>query len=104
MTSDFVKGEHGSIAAFLALLGTALFVLVGLVVDGGRVLAARRDAIDVAEQAARLGADQLSVDGLRSGRYELDPSAATSAVNGELRAYGLSGDVTISEDSVTVRV
>jgi Flp pilus assembly protein TadG len=97
-------GERGSVSAFLACLGVGLFVLVGLVVDGGRVLAARRAAIDVAEEAARTGADQLSVDELRQGAYVVDPARATSAVGDELRAAGMTGTASVSEDTVTVEI
>ncbi len=90
--------------AFLAFLGVALFVLVGLVVDGGRALAARRQAMDIAEQAARIGADQLSVDALRQGSFIIDPVAATNAVDADLLSSGVTGTVSVSGDSVTVAV
>lgn len=99
-----MTGERGSLSAFLALLSVGLFVLVGLVVDGGRALAARRHAVDVAEEAARLGADQLSVDALRNGSYVVDPTAAADAVEEELRTAGLTGTVSVSGDDVTVDV
>lgn len=97
-------GERGSVSAFLACLAVGLFVLVGLVVDGGRVLAARRAAIDVAEEAARTGADQLSVDALRQGVYVVDPASATRAVGAGLRAADMTGTASVSEDTVTVEV
>lgn len=90
--------------AFLALLSVALFVLVGLVVDGGRALVARRQAFDVAGQAARVGADQLSVDGLRTGTFVVDPTVATNAVEDDLRGAGATGTVVVVGDSVTVTV
>lgn len=96
--------EQGSLTAFLAVLAVALFVLVGLVVDGGRAVVAKREAIDVAEQAARVGADQLSVDALRSGTVVVDPSAATTAVARYLAAAGEQGVATVTGDSVTVHV
>jgi Flp pilus assembly protein TadG len=99
-----VTGERGSLSVFLACLGVGLFVIVGLVVDGGRVLAARRMAIDVAEEAARTGADQLSVDALRKGAYIVDPAGASRAVEGELRAAGMEGSTSVSGDTVTVHV
>lgn len=99
-----MKRERGSVSAFLACLGVGLFAVVGLVVDGGRVLAARRAAIDIAEQAARTGADQLSVDGLRKGVYLVDPASASQAVDAALRAAGMTGTTSVSGDSVTVYV
>lgn len=99
-----MTGERGSISAFLACLALGLFVVVGLVVDGGRVLAARRTAIDVAEEAARSGAGQLSVDALRRGSYVIDPSGAAQAVDAALRAAGMTGTTSVSGDTVTVSV
>jgi len=96
--------DRGSLTAFLAVLATGLFVLVGLVVDGDRALAAKREAIDVAEQAARAGADQLSVDDLRAGEFVIDPIRATSEVNSYLDAAGVQGSVSVSGNSVVVQV
>ncbi|HVA08060.1 MAG TPA: pilus assembly protein TadG-related protein [Acidimicrobiales bacterium] len=96
--------EGGSLSAFLAVLAVALFVLVGLVLDGGRILSAKRTAMDVAEQAARTGADQLSLDALRAGQFVVDPSAASTAVARYLAAAGQSGTVEISGSTVVVHV
>ena len=96
--------ERGSLTAFLAVLALGLFVLVGLVVDGGRALVARRQAVDVAEQAARVGADQLSVDALRSGQFVVDPASAASAVTNYLEATGATGTVSVTGNSVTVHI
>jgi Flp pilus assembly protein TadG len=99
-----MTADEGSLSAFLAFFGVTLFVLVGLVVDGGRALASRRQAIDVAEQAARTGADQLNVDSLRKGTYIVDPAAAEIAAEHALATSGLAGTVSVSGDEVTVEV
>lgn len=99
-----MRDDQGSLTAFLAVLAVGLFVLIGLVVDGGQAIVAKRTALDVAEQAARVGADQLSVDDLRAGRFAVDPVAAASAVTGYLDAAGATGSVSVSGDSVTVHV
>ncbi|HLX89307.1 MAG TPA: pilus assembly protein TadG-related protein [Acidimicrobiales bacterium] len=96
--------QRGSLTAFLAVLATGLFVVVGLVVDGGRAIAAKREAADVAEQAARVGADQLSIDDLRAGRFVVDPQAASNAVAGYLSVARMTGHSSVSGDSVTVHV
>lgn len=99
-----MREEAGSLAAFMAVLATGIFVLVGLVVDGGRAMTAKRQAVDVAEQAARLGADQLSVDALRAGNIVVDPARASSAVTRYLAAAGESGTVAVAGDNVTVSI
>ena len=54
----------------------ALFALAGLVLDGGAALAAHGRAADVAQQAARAGADALDETSLRvrdAGRVDREP-------------------------------
>ena len=96
--------ERGSISVFLAVFALALFALVGLVVDGGRVLAARSAAMDDAAQAARVGAGQLSVNGLRSGQVTIDSSAAASAAEQYLLRVGQTGTAVVIGQSVVIRI
>ena len=51
----------------------------GLLVDRGIAINARERAADVAQQAARAGANDLNVAALRSGTVELDPGACNVA-------------------------
>ena len=53
--------DRGSITAYLLITTVAIFALAGLVLDGGAALAAHGRAADVAQQAARAGADALDV-------------------------------------------
>lgn len=96
--------EEGSFTVFVAVLAVALFALVGLVVDAGRAVAARATAIDQAEQAARAGAEQLSIDALRSGQVSLDSASATAAADSYLAAVGQTGSASVSGATVTVRI
>ncbi|MCF6468036.1 hypothetical protein FAF44_06415 [Nonomuraea sp. MG754425] len=52
-------------SVFTVLFSVVVFLLAGLLVDGGSAINARLRAADVAEQAARAGADELDVDHLR---------------------------------------
>jgi Flp pilus assembly protein TadG len=71
------RSEEGVATVLLLLLTPALFGLAGLVLDGGAALAARQDAADLAEQAARAGADRLDTSQLRStGTPAIDRTAA----------------------------
>jgi Flp pilus assembly protein TadG len=73
-------GDGGAAAVLLLLLTPALFGLAGLVLDGGTHLAARQHAADLAEQAARAGADQLDTSTLRAtGTDTVTSGAARSA-------------------------
>ncbi|HEX6196404.1 MAG TPA: pilus assembly protein TadG-related protein [Jiangellaceae bacterium] len=58
--------DQGAISAFVVVIFTALMMLAGLVVDGGNMINARQKIIDDAEQAARLGANQIDEIALRS--------------------------------------
>jgi len=98
------RGEVGSLTVFVAVLALTLFALIGLVVDGGRAVAAQSAATGEAEQAARLGADQISVAALRSGTIAIDPSAAVKAASAFLRTAGTAGVVTVAGETVRVHV
>jgi len=86
--------EGGSLTAFVAVLSLSLFILIGLVVDTGRAIAARSAALDEAQQAARAGAGQLSVAALRSGQVEIDPSEAVVSADAYLASVGQTGGTT----------
>ena len=51
-----IGGERGTVTVFIVSMTTALLLVAGLVFDGGRMIAARRDADAVAAAAARAGA------------------------------------------------
>jgi Flp pilus assembly protein TadG len=103
--------DRGAATLFVIGLSTMLLVLSGLVVDGGMAINARAQAADVAEQAARAGAQEIDENVLRnSGNVVLDADAASDAAEGFLNESGFSakpnadGTVTVNGDEVTVAV
>jgi Flp pilus assembly protein TadG len=98
------RSEQGSATVFVVFLSIALLAAAGLVIDGGYALAQRRSAINHAEQAARLAADQLSEPGLRNGVVRIDNNRAHAAAEDYLRAAGTRGTVDVHLDTVTVTV
>lgn len=99
------RADDGQVTPFVVLLTVALLLCAGLVVDGGRILTARREAADVAGGAARAGAQAVSVDELRaSGRQVLDPGQARAEAEAYLAQAGRTGDVEVSGDTVRVTV
>lgn len=96
--------ERGSVTLWMAILGLALFAVLGLVLDGGRALAAKANDASVAFRAARVGAEQLSTTGVRQGSATLNVPAATSAAQGVLAANGKTGKVQVSSGEVRVEV
>jgi hypothetical protein len=74
------------------------------VVDGGRALAAREAALGEAEQAARLGAAQLSVTSVHAGSTSLGAEEAVAAAEAYMAAAGHRGTAVVSGTSVVATV
>ncbi len=98
--------DRGSAALWLALVMVALLAFAGLVLDGGTALAARGQAADVAQQAARAGADALTPNTVFGGggaaNLGAQEAAANTAARNVLAAAGVTGSVEVSAASVTV--
>jgi hypothetical protein len=93
------------VTAFVVIFTIALLLLAGLVIDGGLTLAARVQAIDEAQAAARAGAQAIDIPLFRStGQIVLDPVQANQAAESYLAATGHSGTVQVSGDDVDVTV
>jgi hypothetical protein len=100
-------GDDGQITVAYLILLPALLVLAGLVVDGGAALDLHTRALDVAESAARAGAQQLDLSALRAGHTltpRLDPDAATAAADRYVRSAGLAGTAQATTTQVRVEV
>jgi hypothetical protein len=99
MTTD---KPRGSISALVVCLVMGAFSLTGLAFDGGRVVATYMELSDAAQNAARLGGQQ--VVGIRDGDPRVDPTASTSVMNNYLSVRGLRGSFSVADDVVVVRV
>jgi Flp pilus assembly protein TadG len=102
MSRDTERGS-ASIWALIVTAG-AFTVLLGLVVDGGRLIDARLASARTAAQAARLGADSLSTASVRNGDSTISASTAVARARDYLRQAGMSGHVRVTGDRVTVTV
>jgi Flp pilus assembly protein TadG len=81
--------DRGAATLFVVGLSVMLFVLAGLVVDGGLAINARANAADIAEQAARAGAKEIDEAHLRAtGQVRIDGVAARAAANDFLQDSG----------------
>lgn len=96
--------ETGSAALWVMFMSLAALLLLGLVVDGGGAMSARRDASVSAEQAARVAADQLDLDSVRTGGDHVNTGQAVAAGQGYLRRLGAQGQVTVAGPVATVTV
>lgn len=100
------RADHGQATAFIAVVATALIMVAGLAYDGGQYLRAYLEASDLAEAAARAGAQATGADDLLGGDTSLDPAVAEANVNTFVAEAGHPGVATtsVSLDSVTVTV
>ncbi len=98
--------DAGAASVMVLALVVVLMVVAGLVVDGGRAVNARAAAMDAAEQAARVAANQVADDVLRTGGdVVLDPVAASAAAVDHLVAQGYdAGRVTVEANQQEVQV
>jgi Flp pilus assembly protein TadG len=78
-----MRSERGAVSVLVIGIAIALFVMAGLVVDGGNAINARQKISDDVEQAARAGADQIDVPTLRQSGIivVLEGQARTAATS-----------------------
>ena len=92
--------QAGVVTAFVVVLIVAVLLVAGLVFDGGRAIVAKRHAINVAEQAARAGAQAVDIAALRAGgAVRLNPRQALEQARAYLAAAGETGTVTVTRDA-----
>jgi Flp pilus assembly protein TadG len=102
-----MRSERGAVSVLVIGVAIALFVMAGLVVDGGNAINARQKISDDVEQAARAGADQIDVPTLRqSGIIVVLEGQARAAATSYLAGLGydagrISVDVAGNEVTVT---
>lgn len=94
--------NRGSLSAMTVCLTLSAMALVGLVFDGGASINEYMRLSDVAENAARVGAQEIV--GIRAGNAHIDNHAATVASKKYLQAYGVMGEVSTTRDTITVEV
>lgn len=97
-----MMSDHGSVSAFVLMLVTTFLVCAGLAVDGARVVDAHVSAADHAENAARVGAQQVVQ--IRAGDLRLDPQRAAAAAQAYLSARGRQGTISVTPHRITVSV
>ena len=97
--------QRGAVALYAAVMMLALMSTIGLVLVGGQKVAALREATNIADNAARAGAQHVDLDSVRSGdALRLDPDEAVAAANDYLSLVGHSGTPVVNGDTITVTV
>jgi Putative Flp pilus-assembly TadE/G-like len=98
-------GEDGTVTAFVVVFTAALILFAGLVIDGGLTLAARVQAINEAQSAARAGAQAIDLATYRAtGEVTLNADQARQAALDYLASTGHDGTVQIHGNEVDVSV
>ena len=80
----------------------ATMSLAGLAYDGGRVVSVYMAMSDAAQNAARLGGQQIV--GIRDGHPHIDENLATSAMRAYLVTRGFAGKYDLQGTKATVEI
>ena len=92
--------DCGSITAFVVMLAMTFVACAGLAVDGGRMVAAKVQLADQAENAARAGTQEIT--GLRTGDPQVDVERAISTAQDFMTRHEIHGQVVATASAVTV--
>ncbi|WP_034591284.1 TadE/TadG family type IV pilus assembly protein [Hamadaea tsunoensis] len=97
--------DEGRITMFFAILATAWFTMVGLIVVGGGRVRAYQYADNVATEAARSAAQAIDPGPATAGGTKtISPTLAAAAAKAYLDKVGATGTVTVLPGGQSVRV
>ncbi len=103
MTARDRNNERGSVTAYLVALMIPVLLATGIAYEGGRRRGAISEARELAESAARAGAQQVDINEYRlSGVAALIPGEAAAAAQAVLIAGGATGNVVVEDTFITV--
>ena len=97
---SLIVAEDGVVSAFVVGLMMTFIVCAAFGVDGGRLVATRLEFADHAENAARIGAQEIT--DLRSGSPKIDQNLAQRSSTTYLVDQDLNISVSVSSNAVTV--
>ncbi|WP_252396522.1 hypothetical protein [Streptantibioticus parmotrematis] len=90
---------------FYAVCLTGIFMILGLVVDGGGRLQAGSRADSLAQEAARAGGEQVDpAQAITGTAIAVQPAAAQQAASSYLHQAGVTGEVSVSDSGQTLSV
>lgn len=97
--------DRGSISVFFAVCTVGLFMVLGLLVDGGMALNAANRASSLAQEAARTAGQQIdAAQAIEGTDITVDPDAAATAAQNYLADAEAQGSVAIADDGQTMTV
>jgi len=87
----------------MLVIGMITVVFAAALLGGGGLIAAKARAYDLAQSAARAGAQQIDLAAYREqGVLRLDPAEASTAARRFLAAAGATGKVTVTPGRISV--
>lgn len=97
--------ERGSFAPYIAVIAVGVFLVMGLVVDGGGALNAGNRATSLAQEAARTAGQQIDpAKAIQGTDIVVNPQAAQAAAQDYLTQAGVTGSVRITDGGQTLTV
>jgi len=98
-----LRGDAGMATVWMLFTGFIVVLIAAVVFAGGVIFGARTHGYDLAQQAARAGAQHIDLVTYRtSGVLRLDPARAATAAKQFLAAGGATGTVTVTVAQITV--
>lgn len=97
--------DEGRVSVYLAIVLTAMIVIIGLTVDGSGRFRAMQRANNIAAEAARAGGQAIDAgQAIAGGPKVVDPTLAKAAAQKYLKAAGVVGTVEIADDRLHLTV
>lgn len=96
--------EGGAVTTFVVLMVVPMVLMAALAFDGGVLLTGRREAFDVAQNAAIAGAQAINASAVRQGEVSIGNGDVQAAAIQYLVEVGHTGTVLVSPTEVTVTV
>lgn len=94
------SGIRGSISGLVVCLVMSMMAVVGLSVEGGRVVKTYGELASLAGSAARLGGQR--VEGIQDGHIRIDRSQAVATVADYLNLHHTFGEITVGTTGIQV--
>ncbi|MFF8771137.1 hypothetical protein [Kitasatospora sp. NPDC015120] len=100
------RTDRGALSIFVAMCAGYVVLVIALVIDAGGKLRLAERVDGYAQEAARVGGQQLDEAALLQGQgYKVKRAYVEEAANSYLRLYGLSArTVEFLDDGATVRI
>jgi len=100
------RRDDGALTPMVVVFAAAIFMMIGLAVDGAGKMQALERATDLAQEAARAGGQALNLAQAVPGNKDVvDPSLARDAALGYLADAGVSGaDANVTVDPSLTRL